>query len=160
MPRALGRVAARTSAVSQGCCVAQHTPAQSYRAWLCALRLVSQDLCHDTICCIVTQHQKWAVAHSSSTAPFFFFSFSFIFFFHLFYSLQDHKKKKKLFISSIEPKIFTIIFFSYFTLCKTPEKKKFLNIFPICYLPSIQFHTIHTTHNQASIIKMHNDFMI
>ena len=31
-------------------------------------------LCHDTICCIVTQHQKWAVAHPVvSSAPFFFF---------------------------------------------------------------------------------------
>ena len=32
-------------------------------------------LCHDTICCIVTQHQKWAVAHPNSTALFFFTHF-------------------------------------------------------------------------------------
>ena len=34
------------------------------------------------------------------------------------------------------------------------------NIFPICYLPSIQIHTTHTTQNHATIIKMHNECMI
>ena len=49
----------------------------------------SATLCHDTVCCIVTQHQKWAVAHSSFIFCTFFFSFIFFSLFHL---LEDHKK--------------------------------------------------------------------
>ena len=58
-------------------------------------------LCHDTICCIVTQHKKWAVAHSTSTAPLFFF-----------------------FTSSSRAKNIYFNFFFYFTYCKTNKKKK------------------------------------
>ena len=39
------------------------------------LAMHTQALCRDTICCIVTQHQKWALAHSNSPTPFFLFIF-------------------------------------------------------------------------------------
>ena len=130
-------------------------PPQPYhRALLRACALA----CHDTIHCIVTQGWKMGSSPSSFPAQFFF---------SLFQVLQDHKKKKKLYIyfmSSVEQnkfiKIYFIyIFFSSFTHCKT-SKKKFLQyiFFPMCYSPSTQFtlyihNNSYTTHDHTSIIK-------
>ena len=74
-------------------------------------------LCHDTVCRIVTQYQKWAVAHPVASSTFFFFFHSF--FFPLFYSLQDHK------------------FFFFHIFSRT-------NIFIIIYFIFIFFLVLHT----------------
>ena len=111
-------------------------------------------MCQDTIYYIVTQTEKWVVAHPVSLRINFFFS-----------SFSTHYKITKyiyiyiyIYISHlpIEPKIFIIIYFIYFFpvlhIVKPQKRKKnFLNIIvPMCYSSSIQ------AHSHTSIIKMHN----
>ena len=70
---ALGLVTcvARRVAHALGNIVARcYTPLRAGLAARMAMR--AQALCRDTICCIVTQHQKWAVTHSSSPTHLFF----------------------------------------------------------------------------------------
>ena len=82
-------------------------------------------LCHDTIYYIVTQTEKWVVAHLVSLVQKYIYIYS-----HL----------------PVEPKIFIIIFFPVLHTVQ-PQKRKFffLNIiiFPLCYSSSIQAHINH-----------------
>ena len=129
-------------AISQPCCAPQHAPARSYRDLVPLL-------CHDTMYYIVTKTGKWAVAHPTAKKLVFFF-FHFIFF-PLFQLLQDHQKKKKNFMSPVEPNkylfkiyIYIYIYIPCFTHCKTSEKNFFNTFFfPMCYSSSTQF-TQHT----------------
>ena len=75
-------------------------------------------LCHNTISCIVTQHQTWAVAHPTA-----FLSRNFFFF--LIPTTGKPPKKNIFFSISSKPnkfiEIYFIHFFSSFTHCKTLE---------------------------------------
>ena len=72
-------------------------------------------LCHDTISCIVTQHQTWAVAHPIAFLSRFFFSH------HFFFSFQLLENLPIFFSISSKPNKFIEIylihfFFQFYTL--------------------------------------------
>ena len=126
-------------AVSQPyCTVSWRAPALPLRPCLSRYKTLYLDLT-----------PKWAVAHSNFISCTLFF-----FFFILFHLLEDHNKYIYIYIFPnlpVEQKkkfIVKLFFFSYFTLCKTSEKKNFLNIFfPMCYSSSIQAHNTYNKHH-------------
>ena len=84
-------------------------------------------LCHNIVCCIVTQHHIWDVAHSS-------FPFSTFFFTHFFFICSTHCKiTKRIYISfffphlQVEPKniyLYIYIYIPFLHIVKLQKKKK------------------------------------
>ena len=105
--------------------------------------------CHDTMHCIVTQHQNGP--HSRFHCTIFFFT---SFFFLIPATGKPPKKYFFFFHFPIEPNKFIKIYFNFFpsfTPCKTSKKKNFFSLFffPMCY--SLSTQTIQFTTQQLML---------
>ena len=88
-------------------------------------------------------------------------------------NLPEFHKTHPVYIQKLERQSINFFFINFWTILSTipqtnlkPNPRGYifstlvLNIFPICYLSSIQIHITHTTQNHTTIIKMHNECMI
>ena len=103
----------------------------SQGCWQCCGPLLRAPtrLCHDTVCCILTQHHIWTVAHSSLLFCTFFFLFS---------SYCKTTKKNMFFFFKSSCRTlenYYFFFFSCFTYCKTSEKNSSTHYFFLLSLP-------------------------
>ena len=126
-------------------------PTLSRACWPCRGPLAARStaLCHDTTYCIVTQTGKWAVAHSSSPAPFFssfcstYWKTKYIYIYIFHFPVEQNKFNK----------IYFIYFFPVLYTVK-PQKKNLFNthIFFLCAV-----HQAHKSHNMIHNHTSHNN---